>query len=118
MKPIFQDLRKAIEPLAAGHGKGSKSNQDLHNAMHSHIANLKLLSGPLDELQHSLPSLEAEKSKYHISGAVIVGVLCLCCCELSYVPAVCVQSAGWWLQFTPLFNLISRDLSCSEWNWE
>jgi len=36
--------------------KAAQSNEELHRAMEVHIANLRVLSQPLDELQKTLPS--------------------------------------------------------------
>jgi len=60
---MLASMAKDCDHYEEGHKKGSQSNSDLHKAMNAHIANLKLLSGPLDELQRALPSRSAEKSK-------------------------------------------------------
>ncbi|CAJ0967272.1 unnamed protein product [Ranitomeya imitator] len=39
------------------HEKASFTNTELHKAMNLHISNLRLLSGPLEQLQQALPSL-------------------------------------------------------------
>ncbi|KAL3855251.1 hypothetical protein ACJMK2_014467 [Sinanodonta woodiana] len=59
---VLSEIEKECGMFEEGHKKGSQSNNDLHNAMNAHINNLRLLSGPLDDLQKALPSLDKEKS--------------------------------------------------------
>ena len=60
MNEIQSDCTKYLEGL----NKAAQSNSELHRAMHSHISNLKLLSGPLDELEKALPSAAEQRCKY------------------------------------------------------
>ncbi|KAK3591678.1 hypothetical protein CHS0354_040598 [Potamilus streckersoni] len=59
---VLSEIEKECGMFEEGHKKGSQSNNDLHKAMNAHINNLRLLSGPLDDLQKALPSLDKEKS--------------------------------------------------------
>ncbi|KAL5005900.1 hypothetical protein ScPMuIL_017058 [Solemya velum] len=59
---VLSEIRKECALYDEGHQKGSQSNNDLHKAMNTHITNLRLLGGPLEDLQKALPSLEQEKS--------------------------------------------------------
>ena len=46
--------------------KGSQYNSDLHKVRNTHINNLKLLSGPLEELQKLIPSLDKAQGKPNV----------------------------------------------------
>ena len=61
---IINQIQKDSELYKSGHVRGSQSNKDLHKAMNAHVANLKLLSGPIKDLQNSLPNFDSIKSKY------------------------------------------------------
>ncbi|XP_064646276.1 tyrosine-protein phosphatase non-receptor type 23-like [Lineus longissimus] len=56
---IISEISKEGSKYKEGHTKASQSNTDLHKAMNEHISRLKLLAGPLEELQAKIPSLEA-----------------------------------------------------------
>lgn len=60
IKEIEKDCKKYEEGLV----KAGQSNQELHKAMNTHVANLKLLSAPLDELDAALPSMEHKRCRY------------------------------------------------------
>jgi tyrosine-protein phosphatase non-receptor type 23 len=60
---IISEIRKEASKYQEGHSKASQSNTDLHKAMNEHISRLKLLAGPLEELQTKIPSLDAIRSK-------------------------------------------------------
>jgi len=49
---LWSDCTKYQEGLV----KAAQSNEELHRAMEVHIANLRVLSQPLSELQKTLPS--------------------------------------------------------------
>lgn len=59
----LEEIEKECKKYEEGLTKASLSNQELHKAMNTHISNLRLLSGPLDHLQHALPSVELERCK-------------------------------------------------------
>ncbi|GAB1597660.1 tyrosine-protein phosphatase non-receptor type 23-like [Argonauta hians] len=59
---ILNQILKDCELYESGHTRGSKSNKDLHKAMNSHVANLKLISGPLEDIQSSLPNYDSIKN--------------------------------------------------------
>lgn len=54
---ILLDIKKELAKYLEAHQKASESNVNLHKAMNYHIANLNLLSGPLDELMKLVPSV-------------------------------------------------------------
>ncbi len=62
---ITEEIRKDCSKYQEGLTKASQSNMELHKAMNTHITNLKLLSGPLEDLEKSLPSHEQDKGEYH-----------------------------------------------------
>jgi len=53
---IVGELRSDCAKYQEGLVKAAQSNEELHRAMEVHIANLRILSQPLTELQKSLPS--------------------------------------------------------------
>ena len=75
---IISEIGKEASKYEEGHRKASQSNADLHKAMNEHISRLKLLAGPLEELQAYIPSLEAIRSKcmnlIHVDGAANANV--------------------------------------------
>ncbi|KAG8443424.1 hypothetical protein GDO86_012006 [Hymenochirus boettgeri] len=54
--PSFEEVSKEWAKYMEVHEKASFTNTELHKAMHLHISNLRLLSGPLDQLQQALPT--------------------------------------------------------------
>ena len=60
---ILSDISKECAKYQEGLTKGGQSNMDLHKAMQTHIANLKLLAEPPAELEKQLPSVEDSRSK-------------------------------------------------------
>ena len=55
------DLLKECSKYEEGMLKAQQSNVELHQAMQTHIANLKLLAGPLNELEAALPAVNLTK---------------------------------------------------------
>ncbi|XP_072269152.1 tyrosine-protein phosphatase non-receptor type 23 [Pyxicephalus adspersus] len=53
--PSMTEVRKEWTKYMEVHEKASFTNTELHKAMNLHISNLRLLSGPLDQLQQALP---------------------------------------------------------------
>jgi len=53
---IVGELRSDCAKYEEGLAKAAQSNDELHRAMEVHIANLRVLSQPLSELQKTLPS--------------------------------------------------------------
>ena len=53
----IEEITKELEKYREGLNKAGNSNMELHKAMNSHIANLKVLGGPLEELEEALPAL-------------------------------------------------------------
>ncbi|XP_068091294.1 tyrosine-protein phosphatase non-receptor type 23 [Hyperolius riggenbachi] len=53
--PSTTEVNKEWTKYMEVHEKASFTNTELHKAMHLHISNLRLLSGPLDQLQQALP---------------------------------------------------------------
>jgi len=53
---IVGELHSDCAKYQEGLVKAAQSNEELHRAMEVHIANLRLLSQPLTELQKTLPS--------------------------------------------------------------
>ncbi|KAM5124999.1 tyrosine-protein phosphatase non-receptor type 23-like, partial [Mantella aurantiaca] len=53
--PSMADVNKEWTKYMEVHEKASFTNTELHKAMNLHIGNLRLLSGPLDQLQQALP---------------------------------------------------------------
>ncbi|XP_053324029.1 tyrosine-protein phosphatase non-receptor type 23 [Spea bombifrons] len=56
VSPSMSDVHKEWAKYMEVHEKASFTNTELHKAMNLHISNLRLLSGPLDQLQQALPA--------------------------------------------------------------
>lgn len=56
---VSTELSREANKYLEAHNKANESNQTLHKAMTLHLANLKLLCLPLDELEKNVPSLES-----------------------------------------------------------
>ncbi|XP_039279943.1 LOW QUALITY PROTEIN: tyrosine-protein phosphatase non-receptor type 23 [Nilaparvata lugens] len=54
---VATDLTREANKYKEAHTKAAESNETLHKAMAQHIANLRVLSMPLSELQQQLPSI-------------------------------------------------------------
>lgn len=54
---IATDLAREAAKYKEAHSKASESNQTLHKAMTTHIANLKVLGQPIAQLQQQIPSV-------------------------------------------------------------
>ncbi|KAM8967488.1 tyrosine-protein phosphatase non-receptor type 23 isoform 2-T2 [Pelodytes ibericus] len=54
--PSMTEIGKEWTKYMEVHEKASFTNTELHKAMNLHISNLRLLSGPLDQLQQALPA--------------------------------------------------------------
>ncbi|XP_053569676.1 tyrosine-protein phosphatase non-receptor type 23 [Bombina bombina] len=54
--PSMAEVSKEWAKYMEVHEKASFTNTELHKAMNLHISNLRLLSGPLDQLQQALPA--------------------------------------------------------------
>lgn len=65
---IATDLAREAAKYKEAHTKASESNETLHRAMSTHIANLKILAQPLSKLQQQIPSVELPNSKWQDSG--------------------------------------------------
>ena len=61
---MLPEMKKDCHRFEEGHKKGNQSNVDLHKAMNTHITNLKLLAGPLEDIKNHLPSLERDRGMY------------------------------------------------------
>lgn len=61
---IATDLAREAAKYKEAHTKASESNETLHRAMSTHIANLKILAQPLSKLQQQIPSVELPNSKW------------------------------------------------------
>ncbi|XP_077296502.1 tyrosine-protein phosphatase non-receptor type protein myopic isoform X2 [Arctopsyche grandis] len=59
---VSTELSREANKYLEAHNKANESNQTLHKAMTLHLANLKLLSLPLDDLSKHIPSLESVKA--------------------------------------------------------
>ncbi|RZC41776.1 tyrosine-protein phosphatase non-receptor type 23 [Asbolus verrucosus] len=55
---IATDLAREASKYREAHNKANDSNQNLHKAMTTHVANLKILAQPLVELQQQIPAVE------------------------------------------------------------
>lgn len=64
---IATDLSRETAKYQEAHGKASESNQNLHKAMLTHIANLKILAMPLSQLKVQIPSVELPNCKYMVN---------------------------------------------------
>lgn len=62
---IATDLAREAAKYKEAHTKASESNQTLHKAMTTRIANLKILAQPLAKLQLQIPSVELPNSEYY-----------------------------------------------------
>lgn len=54
--PAVAEVSKEWTKYMEVHEKASFTNTELHKAMNQHISNLRLLSGPLEQLQQALPT--------------------------------------------------------------
>ncbi|XP_063780652.1 tyrosine-protein phosphatase non-receptor type 23 [Pseudophryne corroboree] len=54
--PSIAEVSKEWTKYMEVHEKASFTNTELHKAMNQHIGNLRLLTGPLDQLQQALPA--------------------------------------------------------------
>lgn len=54
--PAVAEVSKEWTKYMEVHEKASFTNTELHKAMNQHIGNLRLLSGPLEQLQQALPT--------------------------------------------------------------
>lgn len=54
---VVTELNLECTKCQEGLVKASQSNEELHRAMEIHIANLRILASPLNELQKMLPSV-------------------------------------------------------------
>lgn len=55
-KGELAEVRKEWTKYMEVHEKASFTNSELHRAMNLHVANLRLLSGPLDQVRAALPT--------------------------------------------------------------
>lgn len=60
---VSTDLNREAGKYQEAHGKASELNQNLHKAMISHVANLKILALPLQQLQAQIPAVEMPNGK-------------------------------------------------------
>ncbi|KAK2506411.1 hypothetical protein MC885_013642 [Smutsia gigantea] len=56
-KAELADVRREWAKYMEAHEKASFTNNELHRAMKMHVGNLRLLSGPLDQVRAALPTL-------------------------------------------------------------
>lgn len=63
---IATDLKREFIKYQEAHSKASDSNQNLHRAMTTHTANLKVLSLPLSQLKTQIPAVDLSKRRYLI----------------------------------------------------
>lgn len=70
-KAELAEVRREWAKYMEVHEKASFTNSELHRAMNLHVGNLRLLSGPLDQVRAALPSpaLSAGEPSYPL-GAV------------------------------------------------
>lgn len=61
---VATDLTREYNKYQEAHSKASDSNLNLHKAMTTHIANLKILALPLAQLKPQIPSIELPSSKF------------------------------------------------------
>lgn len=54
---VLIELRREAVKYQEAHKRASESNEALHKAMTSHVANLKILAQPLNRLQEEIPSI-------------------------------------------------------------
>ncbi|KAK2708882.1 tyrosine-protein phosphatase non-receptor type 23-like isoform X2 [Artemia franciscana] len=62
---VLAEIRHEMEKYRNAHKKASVSNDLLHKASAAQIANLKILSQPLDEIEEQLPSLGRLRNTPH-----------------------------------------------------
>lgn len=55
-KAELAEVRREWAKYMEAHEKASFTNSELHRAMHLHVGNLRLLSGPLDQVRAALPT--------------------------------------------------------------
>ena len=60
---VLPSLAKECEGHLEKHTQGSQLNSALHTAMNTHIANLRMLALPPDQLQAQLPPAQPPKSE-------------------------------------------------------
>lgn len=58
---VSTELSREANKYLDAHNKANESNQTLHKAMTLHLANLKILILPLEEIDVNVPSLNSVK---------------------------------------------------------
>lgn len=61
---IATDLTREAAKYREAHSKANESNQNLHRAMTTHVANLKILSLPLPQIKQQIPAIVLPNCKY------------------------------------------------------
>lgn len=64
-KAELAEVRREWAKYMEAHEKASFTNSELHRAMHLHVGNLRLLSGPLDQVRAALPTPALSPGKPH-----------------------------------------------------
>lgn len=102
--PGLAEVSKECSKYLEVHEKASFTNTELHKAMNLHIGNLRLLSGPLEQVRAALPSPSLTEGEF---GAPLASSSC---------PKVGrgTGSAPPWCVFWVLFD-ISHALGASAW---
>lgn len=60
---IATDLSREAAKYREAHTKANESNQNLHKAMTTHVANIKILSQPVLQLKQQIPSIDFPNCK-------------------------------------------------------
>lgn len=68
-KAELAEVRREWAKYMEVHEKASFTNSELHRAMNLHVGNLRLLSGPLDQVRAALPTPVLSPGEYHPSYA-------------------------------------------------
>jgi len=70
------EVSKECSKYMEVHEKASFTNTELHKAMNLHIGNLRLLSGPLEQVRAALPSPTLSEGENHAADPAHVPPLC------------------------------------------
>lgn len=71
---IATDLTRETAKYREAHNKANESNQNLHRAVTTHVANLEILCMPLAQLQHQIPGLELSNNRKNSKTSIMTVV--------------------------------------------
>lgn len=85
--PGLAEVSKECSKYLEVHEKASFTNTELHKAMNLHIGNLRLLSGPLEQVRAALPSPTLTEGEQSLSPTLRAGGMQVPLVPLSGLPS-------------------------------